>query len=95
MSVRRLEFYDRGRILEPIEKLRMRNLGFSEAEARLLTTAVERVRIDDQQAASKVVGEQVFSLQGGPGWGRASGSLRLVFRATIPGRYAVLARSLE
>ena len=32
--------YDRGRILQPLEKLRMPDFGFSEAEARLLTTAV-------------------------------------------------------
>ncbi len=46
--------YDRGRILQPLEKLRMPNFGFSEAEARLLTTAVLSFQRDVQPKESQV-----------------------------------------
>ena len=46
--------YDRGRILQPLEKLRMPDFGFSEAEARLLTTAVLSFQRDVQPKVSQV-----------------------------------------
>ena len=46
--------YDRGRILQPLEKLRMPNFGFSEAEARLLTTAVLSFQRDVQPKEAQV-----------------------------------------
>ena len=47
--------YDRGRILQPLEKLRMPNFGFTEAEARLLTTAVLSFQREVQPKASQVL----------------------------------------
>ena len=46
--------YDRNRILQPLEKLRMPDFGFSEAEARLLTTAVLSFQRDVQPKVSHV-----------------------------------------
>ena len=46
--------YDRGRILQPLEKLRMPHFGFSEAEARLLTTAVLSFQREVQPRVSQV-----------------------------------------
>ena len=46
--------YDRGRILQPLEKLRMPNFGFSEEEARLLTTAVLSFQRDVQPKVAQV-----------------------------------------
>ena len=46
--------YDRNRILQPLEKLRMPDFGFSEAEARLLTTAVLSFQRDVQPKVSQV-----------------------------------------
>ncbi|MBM62197.1 MAG: hypothetical protein CL484_04535 [Acidobacteria bacterium] len=46
--------YDRGRILQPLEKLRMPNFGFSDAEARLLTTAVLSFQRDVQPKEAQV-----------------------------------------
>ena len=46
--------YDRGRILQPLEKLRMPDFGFSEVEARLLTTAVLSFQRDVQPKVSQV-----------------------------------------
>ena len=46
--------YDRGRILQPLEKLRMPNFGFSETESRLLTTAVLSFQRDVQPKVAQV-----------------------------------------
>ena len=46
--------FDRGRILPPLERLRMPNYGFSEDEARLLTTAVLSFQRDVQPEAAQV-----------------------------------------
>ena len=46
--------YDRGRILQPLEKLRMPDFGFSDAEARLLTTAVLSFQRDVQPRVAQV-----------------------------------------
>ena len=46
--------YDRNRILQPLEKLRMPNFGFSDAEARLLTTAVMSFQRDVQPKVAQV-----------------------------------------
>ena len=46
--------YDRNRILQPLEKLRMPDFGFSDAEARLLTTAVLSFQRDVQPKVSQV-----------------------------------------
>ena len=46
--------YDRGRILQPLEKLRMPNFGFSDDEARLLTTAVMSFQRDVQPKVAQV-----------------------------------------
>ncbi len=46
--------YDRNRILQPLEKLRMPDFGFSESEARLLTTAVLSFQRDVQPKVSQV-----------------------------------------
>ncbi len=46
--------FDRNRVLQPLEKLRMPNFGFSEAEARLLTTAVLSFQRDVQPKESQV-----------------------------------------
>ena len=46
--------YDRNRILQPLEKLRMPDFGFSEEEARLLTTAVLSFQRDVQPKVSQV-----------------------------------------
>ena len=47
--------FDRGRILPPLERLRMPNYGFSENEARLLTTAVLSFQRDVQPQAAQVL----------------------------------------
>ena len=47
--------YDRNRILQPLEKLRMPDFGFTEDEARLLTTAVLSFQRDVQPKGSQVV----------------------------------------
>ena len=46
--------YDSNRILQPLEKLRMPNFGFSEEEARLLTTAVLSFQRDVQPKEAQV-----------------------------------------
>ena len=46
--------YDTNRILQPLEKLRMPNYGFSEEEARLLTTAVLSFQRDVQPKEAQV-----------------------------------------
>ena len=46
--------YDRNRILQPLEKLRMPNFVFSDDEARLLTTAVMSFQRDVQPKVSQV-----------------------------------------
>ena len=46
--------YDRGRILQPLEKLRMPNFGFTEAEARTLTTAVMSFQQEVQPKVAQV-----------------------------------------
>ena len=46
--------YDRNRILQPLEKLRMPNFGFSDSEARLLTTAVLSFQRDVQPKVAQV-----------------------------------------
>ena len=46
--------YDRNRILQPLEKLRMPDFGFSEEEARLLTTAVMSFQRDVQPKVAQV-----------------------------------------
>ncbi len=46
--------YDRNRILQPLEKLRMPNFGFSDDEARLLTTAVLSFQRDVQPKVAQV-----------------------------------------
>ena len=46
--------YDRNRILQPLEKLRMPNFGFTEDEARLLTTAVMSFQRDVQPKVAQV-----------------------------------------
>ena len=46
--------YDRNRILQPLEKLRMPDFGFSEDEARLLTTAVMSFQRDIQPKQAHV-----------------------------------------
>ena len=46
--------YDRNRILQPLEKLRMPNFGFSDEEARLLTTAVMSFQRDVQPKVAQV-----------------------------------------
>ena len=46
--------YDRNRILQPLEKLRMPDFGFTEAEARLLTTAVLSFQRDVQPKVAQV-----------------------------------------
>ena len=46
--------YDENRILQPLEKLRMPDFGFSEEEARLLTTAVMSFQRDVQPKQSHV-----------------------------------------
>ena len=46
--------YDRNRILQPLEKLRMPNFGFSDEEARLLTTAVLSFQRDVQPKVAQV-----------------------------------------
>ena len=46
--------YDRNRILQPLEKLRMPNFGFSEEESRLLTTAVMSFQRDVQPKVAQV-----------------------------------------
>ena len=47
--------FDRGRILQPLEKLRMPDYGFTEAEARTLTTAVMSFQQDVQPKVAQVV----------------------------------------
>ncbi len=46
--------YDRNRILQPLEKLRMPDFGFTEVEARLLTTAVLSFQRDVQPKVAQV-----------------------------------------
>jgi cytochrome c2 len=46
--------YDQNRILQPLEKLRMPDFGFSEEEARLLTTAVMSFQRDVQPKIAQV-----------------------------------------
>ena len=46
--------FDRGRILQPLEKLRMPDYGFTEAEARTLTTAVMSFQQDVQPKVAQV-----------------------------------------
>ncbi len=46
--------YDRNRILQPLEKLRMPHYGFSDDEARLLTTAVLSFQRDVQPKVAQV-----------------------------------------
>ena len=46
--------YDRNRILQPLEKLRMPNFGFSDDEARLLTTAIMSFQRDVQPKVAQV-----------------------------------------
>ena len=46
--------YDRNRILQPLEKLRMPDFGFTEAEAQLLTTAVMSFQRDVQPKVAQV-----------------------------------------
>ena len=46
--------YDRNRILQPLEKLRMPDFGFSEEEARLFTTAVMSFQRDVQPKVAQV-----------------------------------------
>ena len=46
--------FDRNRILQPLEKLRMPNFGFTETEARLLTTAVMSFQQDVQPKVAQV-----------------------------------------
>lgn len=46
--------YDRGRILPPLERLRMPNYGFSEEEISLLTTAVMSFQSEVQPVASQM-----------------------------------------
>ena len=46
--------YDRNRILQPLEKLRMPDFGFSDDEARLLTTAVLSFQRDVQPKVAQV-----------------------------------------
>jgi mono/diheme cytochrome c family protein len=47
--------YDRNRILQPLEKLRMPNFGFSDEEVRLLTTAVLSFQREVQPKRSQVL----------------------------------------
>ena len=46
--------YDQNRVLQPLEKLRMPDFGFSEDEARLLTTAVMSFQRDVQPKVAQV-----------------------------------------
>ena len=48
--------YDRSRVLQPLEKLRMPNFGFSEEEVSLLTTAIMSFQSEVQPQASRVPG---------------------------------------
>jgi len=48
--------YDRSRVLQPLERLRMPNFGFSEEEISLLTTAIMSFQSEVQPRASRVPG---------------------------------------
>lgn len=48
--------FDRSRVLQPLEKLRMPNFGFSEEEITLLATAITSFQTDVQPVASRVAG---------------------------------------
>ena len=48
--------FDRSRVLQPLEKLRMPNFGFSEEEATLLATAIMSFQVEVQPVASRLPG---------------------------------------